>query len=481
MKAGKRRGSVGAGLSSCCTALLGLALLGWGLAGGGWAGEPPRLLWLTATTEADPEGTSLRPPFDPALAHYGVACGEEDLLQLRFGAPPGLRLGVDGVQPQPGPESGAATAVAWGDVVTVRVAADSGAYRDYLIRCLPPSLAALRPTVPDGTAPPDTLLAVVAGDWLAVLDGHGAARFAQRVDGSGGGAGFFLRPFLVGGELRWTHARRDGTAQSSWEWVVRDQDFQVVRVVKTAPPLTHTGRHDFRLLGDGSALLLAHEPAVRDLSHLGAVGATDGDGQPWGANVQVRDSVIQLLGPEGRVRWNWSSWGRIPLEDCTQHWFPGNYAHLNGLQWTERGVLASFRGCSTVLLLDPGAPPGQEILWRLGESNLAPEEWGSRGLGPGPLTVVGDPLGGFCGQHGAQMLESGNLLLFDNGVSCVVDPRTGEPLMRRGGNTAERWNTSWIRRRAWPGSSGRGPCTMPRAPWGCGAAMWRHCRMAVGW
>ena len=217
MKAGKRRGSVGAGLSSCCTALLGLALLGWGLAGGGWAGEPPRLLWLTATTEADPEGTSLRPPFDPALAHYGVACGEEDLLQLRFGAPPGLRLGVDGVQPQPGPESGAATAVAWGDVVTVRVAADSGAYRDYLIRCLPPSLAALRPTVPDGTAPPDTLLAVVAGDWLAVLDGHGAARFAQRVDGSGGGAGFFLRPFLVGGELRWTHARRDGTAQSSWE------------------------------------------------------------------------------------------------------------------------------------------------------------------------------------------------------------------------------------------------------------------------
>ena len=139
------------------------------------------------------------------------------------------------------------------------------------------------------------------------------------------------------------------------------------------------------------------------------------------------------------MRWTWNSWGRLPLEDCAQHRFPGDWAHVNSVEWTDRGVLASFRGCSTVVMIDPHATPGEEIVWRIGASNLSRDDWQRRGLGPPPLRIVGDPEGAFCGQHAAQLLPPPpglrlpRLLLFDNGVACVVDPRTGEPFGRPSG------------------------------------------------
>ena len=76
-----------------------------------------------------------------------------------------------------------------------------------------------------------------------------------------------------------------------------------------------------------------------------------------------------------------------------------------------------MRGCSSVLLLDPARPEGEEVVWRLGDSNLAPQAWAARGLGPAPLALAGDPEGAFCGQHAAQLLANGHLLLYDNGRS----------------------------------------------------------------
>lgn len=247
----------------------------------------------------------------------------------------------------------------------------------------------------------------------------------------------FLRPFGSGPDLRWAHA---GYAESGdpgdWSWTVRDRNLRALRTVSTGAPLTTTGRHDFRVLEDGSTLLMTYEPSVRDLS---ALSFPDRDGQPFGTAVPMEDSAIQLRGPDGTVRWTWNSWGRLPLEDCAQHWFPGDWAHVNAVQWTGQGVLASFRGCSTILMIDPQAPPGEEIVWRLGVSNLSAEDWERRGLGPPPLAIIGDPEGTFCGQHAAQLLPPPaggslpHLLLFDNGVACVTDPHTGKPLGRPSG------------------------------------------------
>jgi len=230
-------------------------------------------------------------------------------------------------------------------------------------------------------------------------------------------------------------AHVEGLPDGKRRWRVLDRNLGVLRRVTTAAPLTTTGRHDFRLLADDSTLLMTYEPAVRDFSHLSF---PDPDGKAWGRAVETRDSAIQWLGPDGAVRWTWNSWGRLPLEDCAQHRFPDDYAHINSLQWTQWGVLASLRGCSTIIMLDPGAPTGEEIVWRLGASNLSPADWARRGLGPPPLPIVGDPEGEFCCQHAAQLLPPPppglalpRLLLFDNGVACVTDPHTGEPLGRQ--------------------------------------------------
>ena len=89
-------------------------------------------------------------------------------------------------------------------------------------------------------------------------------------------------------------------------------------------------------------------------------------------------------------------------------------------------IIASFRGCSTVLAIDPDHAESHRVAWRVGRTNLTAEEWEARNVGPAPLAVVGDPASEFCAQHAAQVLPNGNLLLFDNGVHCVVNPWTGE-------------------------------------------------------
>ena len=398
----------------------------------------PMLTALDARADsgrAEAEDAGLRPAFDPRIRHYGLPCAERDVMTVSFAAPPGARVSVNGIQPRTdmtpsGPEGAAAAAVTPDSDVAVTVAASDGAYTTYTLHCMPPELWAVR-TAPDQDRPLDVLLAVTASPWTAVLDEHGVSRAHVRAADSGQ-AGFFLRPFGTGPDRRWAHV--EDVPDGKRRWRVLDRNLEPLRTVATAAPLTTTGRHDFRLLEDGSALLMTYEPAVRDLRGLSF---PDREGKPFGPEVQMEDSAIQLRGPDGAVRWTWSSWGRLPLEDCAQHRFPDDWAHVNSLQWTEQGVLASFRGCSAIVMIDPKAPPGEEIVWRIGASNLSAEDWQRRGLGPPPLRIVGDAEGAFCGQHAAQLLPPPpglalpRLLLFDNGVACVTDPHTGKPLGRQ--------------------------------------------------
>ena len=413
----------------------------------------PRLVGLSASSEGFPDGEGLVPAFHPDVLHYKIPCLQTDVVSVAATLPAGTRLDVNGVQPPPGAETGAAVAVAetgaavavaeTSDVVVTLARAD-GAFTRYVVHCAPEPLASIRTRV-SAEMPLDVLLAVVVGRWIAVIDQHGVPRFHRGPgpEDRGDNAGFFLRSFGAGPARQWAHATE---TDNGLVWTILDAALAPMGQVAAAPPLTTTGRHDLRLLDDGSALLMTYEPAVRDFSYLSdrsgdsssvaAVRFDDPDGQRWGTAVDTADSAIQIRNPDGSARWTWSSWGRIPLEDCAAHRFPDDYAHVNSLEMTASGVLASFRGCSTVMLLDPDASDGAEIVWRIGQTNLAPDHWEQRGLGPAPLRLVGDPLGAFCGQHAASLLRGGpedRLLLFDNGVACVIDPSTGLPLSRPGG------------------------------------------------
>ena len=402
----------------------------------------PRLASLEVLVESDPEQV-LRPAFDPKILHYGIACTEPDVLVLKVSVAPGVRLAVNGARPA---GDAVAVAVSVSDDVTLSLDSADGGHTRYTLHCMPSALAAIRTHSPPGARPLESLLAVAAGAWVAVIDGHGIPRVQRHTEAPPGNAGFFLLPFGEGEDRRWAYAEPGSALEwgwkvlAEWAWVVLDRAFSPLLKVDTAPPLRATARHDFRLLEDGAMLLMGYEPAALDFSPLNAWGLAGPEGEPWEEETETRDSVIQVLEPDGRIRWSWGAWGRLPLEDCTQRSFPHDFAHLDAIapvRWAGEkglrdGVLASFRDCSSVLLLDPEAPAGEEIVWRIGQSNLNSHEWAERGLGPVPLRVAGDPEGAFCSQHAAQLLPNGNLLLFDNGVACVVDPGTRAPLSRPG-------------------------------------------------
>jgi outer membrane protein assembly factor BamB len=76
--------------------------------------------------------------------------------------------------------------------------------------------------------------------------------------------------------------------------------------------------------------------------------------------------------------------------------------HANALTIdpNDGNYLVSFRNLDAVIKLD--ARTGA-VLWQLGGVQ-------------NQFTIIGDPLGGFQGQHFVRVLDDGNLLFFDNGL-----------------------------------------------------------------
>ena len=140
-------------------------------------------------------------------------------------------------------------------------------------------------------------------------------------------------------------------------------------------------------------------------------------GRPAPSNpTPVFDSIIQEVTPDGREVFRWNAWGHIKLSDCLWSLFPREYAKLNSLQLSGGDLIASFRGCSTVLKIER---PSGRVLWQFGGSDpVAPDPYDARR----PTferpwhRPTGDPRGGFCAQHTALETAPGRILMFDNGT-----------------------------------------------------------------
>ena len=181
------------------------------------------------------------------------------------------------------------------------------------------------------------------------------------------------------------------------------------------------------MLENGNYLHMTYQLGFWDFSFLTF---NDVNGDPFGSWILARDSAIQIVTPQQVALLTWSSWDHMPLEDCTHHWFPpddGGWSHLNSIEMVDGQIIASFRGCNRILSIDPST--GQ-VNWRIGPTNLSDAEWESRGRGPVPMDIIGDPQKQFCGQHAAQILPNGNLLMYDNGSDCSRNPWTGVEFVR---------------------------------------------------
>ena len=364
----------------------------------------------------------MRPVFDAETLHYSVGCNNTDTMTLTMSAADAAsRISVDGTQiANPGAGNSLTTtrAVTRDSVVRIALTDAEGAQTQYVVHCLPNDFNEVTITKPWGEDKVlDELILQVRSRSVVLMDSNGVPRLNHRTNISGA-----IRFYPdVNGEPQFSRRGPDATYQ------IFDANLAPIDVVTAVAPLTRADSHDFRVLEDGNYMLMAYQDAERDLSHLTF---KDEAGQPYGTDVYVEDSAIQIVTPSGNAVFNWNSWGWVPLEDCTQHFFPpgdGDYAHLNHIQMVDGHIIASIRGCSRVLAID--ADSG-EVVWRVGPSNLSDAEWAERGIGPAPLDIIGDPERQFCGQHGSTLLPNGNLILYDNGVQCTINPWTRENLLR---------------------------------------------------
>ena len=375
------------------------------------------------------------PEFNPSILHYAARCGGETTLRFELSAQPeDTQITVNGIQ------TSTQEAVQVAEVSDLNadsdleiVLSDSvGSSATYVVHCLQDDVPIITAEKRLGASEQLILFSVgvrreSAQKWLSyllIVDNNGVPRFRRRIENNV--AHFKTHP---SGKHPYSYAQRVGTINNfrggtndNSEIVVLDNNLEEIQTVQTVSPLRHTDNHDFVIRANGNYVFMAYEPVQRDFSSF-----TDENGNPYSTTEGTEDSIIQEVTPQGVEVFRWNYWDHMAIEDCTQHRFPWYYAHINSLQEINGDLIASFRGCSQVLKIDGSTG---EVIWRLGRSNLSSDDWGNRGR-TAPLPIRNDPYEEFCGQHSARILENGNLVLFDNGGHCVVDPETGTSIGTR--------------------------------------------------
>ena len=369
----------------------------------------------TATSTADPDRWNMRPAFSADILHYAVGCTDNDTMTLTFSAKnEGTRVAVNGVQANDKNATVEVPVEGDSDVRIILTTGSNGTSTTYVVHCMDSRNSAIERTIKEPGASTE-LISVYAqigpgrqthSTYLAIIDANGVPRWQRRLN------------------RRATHfkAHPDGRYPYSYwtasQIVILDENLEEVERVATTPALTVTGGHDFAIRENGNYVFMAYEPAFHDFSAY-----TDEDDNPYSTTQATEDSVIEEVTPAERRAFFWNSWDHMYLNDCRQHRFPNDYAHINSVQVVdEADIIASFRGCSQVWRIDRETKDPE---WLLGRSNRSDAEWEDLGM-PAPLKIVGDPHGEFCGQHSARLIPNGHLLLFDNGNHCLSDPETGD-------------------------------------------------------
>lgn len=165
-----------------------------------------------------------------------------------------------------------------------------------------------------------------------------------------------------------------------------------------APSPQVTDGHELQLVqasdGDYDALVLGYRSRAADLS---AVGGPDAG--------TVVEHVLQRVRPSGEVTFSWAVADHFDLSSWVDPVVPSQRAgtdfdHPNAFALDADGnLVVSLRNFDAVVGVRPS---DGAVLWQLGGAK-------------GDLRLLGDPLGGFAGQHSVRALPGGHLLLYDNG------------------------------------------------------------------
>jgi len=223
--------------------------------------------------------------------------------------------------------------------------------------------------------------------YLLIIDNYGVPRFREKIEGR-------IADFKRHVDGRYSYAMRTGkNTFNFWDndIVILNSSLEEENRINTIG-LSHTDNHDFLITMDGTFLLMSYDSSYRDLSAFGL-----------SSNELTRDSVIQEISSDGNLLFEWNSWDHMDINDCTQHRFPDDYAHINSIQeYSDGDIVASFRGCSQILKINRSTG---NVVWKLGGSNPDYE-------------ITGDAYEEFCGQHTASLFGN-RIYIFDNGGHCL--------------------------------------------------------------
>ena len=235
--------------------------------------------------------------------------------------------------------------------------------------------------------------------------------------------------------------------------IVMDSTFAVVDSFQCGNGYT-ADFHEFTLLPNGHAIMMAYDPQVVDMSQLVP------GGKP---NAVVYGSIIQELDAAKQVVFQWRSWDYIPITDCydvlTGTTF--DYIHVNSIDVDNDGnLIVSCRETAEILKVDHITG---DIIWR----------WGGK---HNQFTFIGDHSGNapnfFSYQHDVRRIANGDITMMDNGnqhvppysraaeyaldesamtatlvweyrhTPDIFDPAAGNVQRLPGGNTLIGWGTS---------------------------------------
>jgi len=239
-------------------------------------------------------------------------------------------------------------------------------------------------------------------NYLLVVDGRGIPTWWRRTTG----VAYDFRPAADG---RFTALAQLDDAEVLEAVLLEPVGGQTMaRWLPVTPPTwenVETDPHELRLAADGAWLQSIAGTGTMDLTTIG------GD-----ALGEVRHSGLVEHDSSGEVIAMWSSQGVVDLAALPSQVLEAEaaggawrYAHVNSVDLLDDGWLVSLRSPGEVLRIrrDDGA-----VVWTLG---------GTRS----DFAFVGDPRGGFFGQHSARWLSPDRVLLFDNATNMGSEP-TGD-------------------------------------------------------
>ena len=371
-------------------------------------------------------GGMLFPSFSPGVRHYGVRCADGTTLQVTAqarDAEHSLKLLHSDLT---GTGSVADSVTVNSDHDIAIEVSDGKGTSTYYVHCIPPEFPDIRiekrtDAVTDGLLlmAPHVLdpTRIRAGrspsliSFLAIVDNSGVPRWVRKSE-------FGARDFRRHADGRYSHAEWDSGGRE--RVVILDTEFNRVAVATTVGDVTRTIGHEFLVTEQGNYLLLSYHRASRDLSDFVCTNQ-DGSTRDCSETEPTQDSVIQEVTPEGVEVFRWNSWDHMKISDCGIYFdLPMNYAVINSMYLLDGDIVASFRGCNQILLIDR---PSGDVVWQMGGTKP------TRSRETQYLEVVGDPAGEFCGQHSAKATSAGAVLIFDNGFKCrgprkLLDPFT---------------------------------------------------------